>query len=52
MTEWELVARKRDWVPEWLWQLACIGNLAVYQPFRGMLTTPYGSRPYLVWSKE
>jgi hypothetical protein len=38
-----LVARKRTWVPEWLWKVFCIrlpvfGGLGVIQPFRLILT--------------
>jgi hypothetical protein len=43
---YELVAIKRKWVPEWLWDFACAdlwllpSGLACYQPLRWILTTP------------
>ena len=37
MSDYELVAVKRRWVPEWLWW--AMGNWPVYQPFRWLLTT-------------
>lgn len=51
MTEYELVARKRDWVPEWLWRIFCLGNIAIHQPFRWVLTVRY-SRPRLVYKHD
>lgn len=45
MSEPELVAVKRDWVPEWLWDMACTliplppdKRLPLYQPFKWILT--------------
>lgn len=43
---YQLVAIKRKWVPEWLWDLMSAdlwilrSGLACYQPFRWMLTRP------------
>lgn len=43
---YELVAIKRRWVPEWLFDLMCADlwllpkGIACYQPFRFVLTTP------------
>lgn len=41
--DYTLVARKRDWVPEWLWQVFCLrlpffGGLGAIQPFMLILT--------------
>ncbi|HEX5466374.1 MAG TPA: hypothetical protein VFW92_06830 [Candidatus Limnocylindrales bacterium] len=35
---WTLVARKRGWVPDWLWRL--LAPIAPHQPFRRWLTEP------------
>lgn len=43
---YHLVAVKRKWVPEWLWDFFCAdlwllpNSIACYQPFRWMLTRP------------
>lgn len=50
MIDYTLVARKRAWVPEWVWRVFCFRNLAVHQPFRWALTVPCG-RPRLVHVK-
>lgn len=34
----ELVRVKRKWVPEWLWRVFCVGDLATWEPFRLLLT--------------
>lgn len=43
MNDYQLVARKRDWVPGWLWRLACIGDLVTHAPLRRWFTeaVPY-----------
>ena len=36
MEKYELVAVKREWVPEWLWWL--LRPVVIYQPLRAALT--------------
>ena len=38
MSGYELVRVKRGWVPEWLWRVFCVGNLATFFPFNVILT--------------
>ena len=33
-----LVRVKRNWVPDWLWRVFCIGNLATFFPWNVVLT--------------
>ena len=41
MTDYQLVARKREWVPGWLWRVASIGGaVAAIGPLRRWLTEP------------
>jgi hypothetical protein len=43
--DYEAVAYKRDWCPEWLWwaftrlKLPWIGHFVLHQPFRWIFTT-------------
>lgn len=39
MSDYELARVKRDWVPDWLWRVFCVGNLATFTPFKELLTT-------------
>ncbi len=36
--EYGLVRVKRGWVPDWLWRVFCVGNLATFTPWREVLT--------------
>jgi hypothetical protein len=38
VAEYTLIRAKREWVPDWLWRVFCIGNLATWQPFTVILT--------------
>lgn len=38
MSSYTLQREKREWVPDWLWRLFCIGNVATWQPFTSILT--------------
>jgi hypothetical protein len=35
---YSLARIKRGWVPERLWRVFCVGGLALYTPFREILT--------------
>lgn len=37
-SDYELVRVKRDWVPDWLWRLFCVGNLVTFTPWKEALT--------------
>ena len=37
-SDYELARVKRDWVPDWLWRLFCVGNLATFTPWKEALT--------------
>lgn len=38
MSDYDLARVKREWVPERIWRLFCIGNLATWEPFYTLLT--------------
>ena len=38
MSGYSLLRVKRDWVPDWLWRLACVGNAATFFPLNMVLT--------------
>jgi hypothetical protein len=35
---YKLVRVKRSWVPERIWRVFCVGNLAAFTPWRELLT--------------
>ena len=50
MTDYVMTARKREWVPEWLWRIVAFGGLVAHVgPLRRWLTEPVPYEVNGVW---